>query len=76
MSEFSYLTVMLESKTNLKKVEEIASQQLGLLKIDKSQITYLTLEEENLIIKPEGKFEDIVGQAGDGLMNLVEYIVP
>ena len=76
VSEYNYLTVMLESKTNLKKVEEVASQQLGLLEIDKSQITYLTLEDENLVIKPEGKFEDLVSEAGDGLMNLVEYIVP
>ena len=52
-SEYDYLSSELNSKTNLKAVEEIAGSQLGLMKLDKSQVTYITLEDENQISRPE-----------------------
>lgn len=52
-SEYDYLSSEISSKSNLKTVEEIAGSQLGLMKIDKSQITYITLEEENVVSRPE-----------------------
>lgn len=52
-SEYDYLSSEISSKSNLKAVEEIAGSQLGLMKIDKSQITYITLEEENVVSRPE-----------------------
>ena len=39
-SEYNYLSGVLDSKTGLKNVEEIATTQLGLMKLDRSQITY------------------------------------
>lgn len=52
-SEYDYLSSELSSRSNLKTVEEIAGSQLGLMKIDKNQITYITLEEENVVSRPE-----------------------
>lgn len=52
-SEYDYLSSTLTSKTNLKAVEEIAGTQLGLMKVDKNQVTYINLEDENVITRPE-----------------------
>lgn len=45
---YTDLVFQLESKTNLNKVEEQA-RQLGLVKIDKSQVTYIRVLDENTI---------------------------
>ena len=44
-SEYDYLNLQLESKTDLSSVETYALTQLGLTKMDASQVTYLTLED-------------------------------
>ena len=59
-SEYDYLSSELNSKTNLKAVEEIAGSQLGLMKLDKSQVTYITLEDENQISRPESNTAELL----------------
>ena len=74
-SEYDYMNFQLESKTSLSTVEEYAASQLNLAKLDSSQITYVTLQEEDRIERAaaENPWWDNVKSA---LLNLMEYIAP
>lgn len=75
-SEYEYLNLTLESKLNLSSIEEIAKTQLGMTKIDKNQITYLSLTGEDAVVKPEGEVQSIMSNLSGGFLNLMEYIAP
>lgn len=60
-SEYDYLSSVLSSKTNLKTVEEVATSELGLMKRDESQVTYITLEKESVISSPQSGTEKLLG---------------
>lgn len=49
-SECDYLQGKLEGISTMKNVEEIAVEQLGMTKLDASQVTYITLENQDNII--------------------------
>lgn len=44
-SEFTRLSAELDAKISLRNVEDYATQTLGMLPIDKSQVTYVDLSE-------------------------------
>lgn len=75
-SEYDYLSLTLESKMNLQSVEETARNQLGLMEMDPSQVTYITLEKEDKVVKPQGEVKTLLGDFESGFMNLMEYIAP
>ena len=75
-SEYEYLSLTLESKTNLSTVEQIAKSQLGMTKLDKNQITYLSLAGQDAVVKPEGEVQNILSGIESGFLNLMEYIAP
>lgn len=75
-SEYNYLAGVLDSKTNHKNVEEIATGQLGLVKVDKSQITYFELEVQSEIQLPENKTKLAVDFFSTGMLSLVDYLNP
>lgn len=75
-SEYEYLSLTLESKTNLSTVEQIAKSQLGMTKLDKSQVTYISLTGEDSVVKPEGEVENLLSDIESGFLNLMEYIAP
>ncbi|MDD3429128.1 MAG: hypothetical protein PHG02_03845 [Oscillospiraceae bacterium] len=75
-SDFTYLNLQLDSKISVKNVEEYATQRLGLIKMDKSQIEYITLESENKIERPESKFSSIWEMLSTGFMSAMEYLIP
>lgn len=75
-SEYDYLNLQLESRTDLETVENYAVTQLGLVKADPSQITYLTLESEDKIVKPESEVKTLLENFSAGFMNLMEYLAP
>ena len=52
-STYNYLSGVLDSKTSLRNVEQIAAGELGLVKLDRSQVTYFSLESESVINRPE-----------------------
>lgn len=56
-STYDYLKGQLESISTMKNVEEIAVEQLGMTKMDASQITYITLENEDSIVCAENGVE-------------------
>lgn len=75
-SDYDYLSGLLDSKTSLKSVAEIATSQLGLMKLDKSQITYVTLEQESVITLPESGFRRWLEEFGAGLLSVADYLNP
>lgn len=56
-STYDYLQGQLEGISTMKNVEEIAVDQLGMTKLDASQITYVTLENQNSIVCAENGFQ-------------------
>lgn len=75
-SDYDYLSGLLESKTSLKNVAEIATSQLGLMKVDKSQITYVTLERESVITLPESGLQRWLEAFSAGLLSIADYLNP
>ncbi len=56
-SEYTFLSTDLEMKTNLTAVQAYASNVLRMVKMDRSQVTYVTDGEENRVERP-GKGND------------------
>lgn len=72
----SYLTSELDSKTNMRNVEEIATGRLGMIKADPSQITYITLDEEGTIDRPASGVQKLVGMLQAGILSLMDRVDP
>ena len=51
-SQYTYYNSTLNNQTNITSVEETASR-LGLMKVDPSQITYIRLDEGNVLVRKE-----------------------
>lgn len=75
-SDHDYLSGLLDSKTSLKNVEEIATSRLGLMKVDKSQITYVTLERESVITRPGSGLQSWLETFSAGLLSIADYLNP
>lgn len=75
-SEYDYLSSVLDNKTSVQNVEEIARTQLGLVKLDKSQIIYTALEEESVITVPDSGFGRLIEEIKGGLLSLGDYLDP
>ena len=74
-SDYNYLSGQLSSKTNMKNVEEVATGQLGLVKLDPTQVTYFTLENESKVDKPESGAQKVMGWLEAGLKSLTDNLV-
>lgn len=48
-SEYTYLSNEMEMKTNLSAVQEYATNTLKMVKMDRSQVTYVTTGQENKV---------------------------
>lgn len=75
-SEYNYLSGVLDSKTSLRNVEQIAVSDLGLMKLDKSQITYVTLENESTIRRPQSEIKQFTDFVSKGWLSLMDYLNP
>ena len=75
-STYNYLSGVLDSKTSLRSVEQIAAGELGLVKVDRSQVTYFSLESESVINRPETAAQKITEFLNTGLLSLMEYLNP
>lgn len=75
-SEYDYLNLTLESLTDLKTVEEYAVTQLGLSRMNAAQVTYLAMEDEDRVEKPESGLESFFENFTSGFMNVMEYLAP
>lgn len=72
-SENVRMQTEIESKTALKTVEEYATGVLGMQKLDKSQIEYLSLENGNIIDIPEQE-ENVFVKIKHTFEEFVEYL--
>ncbi|MEG1925461.1 MAG: hypothetical protein RR415_06915 [Ruthenibacterium sp.] len=75
-SEYTYLSNEVEMKTNLTSVEEYARTKLGLVKIDKSQITYVERKNDEVIVRPKNELQKIFGSVSTQAMSFMEYLTP
>ena len=57
-------------------MEQIAAGELGLVKVDRSQVTYFSLESESVINRPETAAQKITEFLNTGLLSLMEYLNP
>ncbi len=72
-SENVRLQTEIEGRTSLKKVEEYASEVLGMEKLDKSQIEYITIGNENSVEIPKQE-ENFFVKIKNSFNDFVEYI--
>ncbi|MGN0641771.1 MAG: hypothetical protein ACI4JJ_01375 [Huintestinicola sp.] len=63
----------LETKSSMKAVEDYAENILGMQKLDKSQIEYVSLESGNVVEIPESN-ENIFASIKNAFENFVEYL--
>lgn len=75
-SEYTYLSNEVEMKTNLANVEEYARTKLGLVKIDKSQVTYVERKSEDVIVRPQNDLQKMFGSVSTQAMSFMEYLTP
>ncbi|WP_367925462.1 hypothetical protein [uncultured Ruthenibacterium sp.] len=75
-SDYDYLTSQMEMKTNMKSVEEYATSQLGLVALDRSQITYVYGDDENSIVRHKTGLGQLANDVSQGILSFVEYIAP
>lgn len=74
LNENTSLKSEIDSKTGLSKVEEYAEKELGLKKLDKSQIEYVEVPKDTVaeIVKP--KDESVFVKLKNWFSNALEYI--
>ena len=70
--ENKQLEVSIESKTNLSAIEEKASQELGLKKLDKSQIVYVNADKQDYVQSSAEVIQ--MPEEGNWFTNLIEKI--
>ncbi len=75
-STYNYLSGVLDSKTSLRNVEQVAAGELGLVKADRSQVTYFSLESESVINRPESPAQQITEFLSTSLLSLIDYLDP
>lgn len=69
------LTAQLDSKVNLKTVEQQAAM-LGLIKMENSQKTYIRSQQENLIEVRTGKLDELLENTRNKMLNMMDYLNP
>lgn len=73
-SVYDQLSYQLESDATLTKVEEYVSHQLGMVKTDKSQMTYVSLAEENRVEKADAGLAQYWSALVEKVEELLTYI--
>lgn len=53
-SEYDYLSAQMSEITSRSSLQQVAEGELGLVQLDPSQVTYIQLEDENVIEKSSG----------------------
>ncbi|MFI3169302.1 MAG: hypothetical protein R3Y06_05095 [Faecalibacterium sp.] len=74
-SKYSYLESSLNTSVNLEQVEKVA-KEIGLVKVDESQITYIRLEDEAVLRTMQSTLEQWKATAQGTWAELVEWLTP
>ena len=69
----AYYNSVLNSKTNITSVEEVAGR-LGLMKMDQSQITYIRLDSESVLVRRESAVHQWTDFLHDGAMTVLASV--
>lgn len=72
-SENVRMQTEIESKNSLKNIEDYAENILGMQKLDKSQVDYITIESGNVVEIPQEE-DNIFVNIKNALDDFVEYI--
>ncbi|MDO5560152.1 MAG: hypothetical protein Q4F95_11205 [Oscillospiraceae bacterium] len=72
-SENARLRAERESYTSRKKIEDYAENVLGLEKLDKSQIMYINVQSDDVVIIPENE-DNIFVKIKDTFNEIIDYI--
>lgn len=70
-ADYTYLTYELESKTNIRNIEERA-QQLGLQKIDAGQFVYVRMEDSESVIIKKDPLSGLFSSVRNGFLNIAQ----
>ncbi len=74
-SQYNYLNSELGKRTEMSRIEDIA-KQLGLMKVNDSQITYVRLEEDSVITGGENQVGRLAELFQSGLLSVMETLDP
>ncbi len=69
-SQYTYYNSVLNSKTNITSVEEVAGR-LGLMKMDQSQLTYIRLDSDSVLVRRESAVHQWTDFLHDGAMTIL-----
>lgn len=75
-SEYTYYNNEMTMRHSMDSVSAYASSELGLVKMDKSQITYINTGSDNRIRRDENALEKLLDDTAAGAMDIMEYIAP
>lgn len=75
-SEYTYLSNEMEMRTNLSAVQDYAANVLKMIKMDRSQMTYVTAAQENSVERSDGGLKRIADNMAHTMASFVEYLAP
>lgn len=75
-SEYDYLSTKMSDITSRASLQEVAEGQLGLVKLDPSQITYVQLEDQSVIEKGTSSTGQLFAQVRTAALSLLNGLNP
>ena len=75
-SEYDYLSTRMSDITSRASLQEVAEGQLGLVKLDPSQITYVQLEDQSIIEKSSSSAVRLLDKVRTAALNLLDGLNP
>ena len=75
-SEYDYLSTKMSDITSRASLQDVAEGQLGLVKADQSQITYIQLEEQSIIEKTGSDAGRFLAGIRTAALNLLDSLNP
>ena len=75
-SEYDYLSTKMNAITSRASLQEVAEGQLGLVKLDPSQITYVQLEDQSIIEKSSSSAVRLLDKVRTAALNLLDGLNP
>ena len=75
-SEYDYLSTKMSDITSRASLQEVAEGQLGLVKLDPSQITYVQLEDQSIIEKSSSSAVRLLDKVRTAALNLLDGLNP
>ena len=72
-SQYTYYNSVHNSKTNITSVVEVAGR-LGLMKMDQSQLTYIRLDSDSVLVRRESAVHQWTDFLHDGAMTILASV--